>query len=231
MVMCGRSKPLLALLVVTIVTAPVRATGPIGRFHVSAAAGDDANPVTFPSAFTVTNTPTLDIAAASEFEGNSGETPLSFALTLSSPAPAGGLRVLATTLDGSATEGTDYVSLNESEFTIAAGESTTNVVVQMIGDTTDEPDETLTVTLLLPDGGAVFGASVGIATGTIRNDDASTAVLSIAPAADVAEGIAFYRELLGLEHLTVFPHLVGDPYAKADEQMARFAEEVLPLVG
>lgn len=49
--------------------------------------------------------------------------------------------------------------------------------------------------------------------------------------ADVAEGIAFYRELLGLEHLTIFPHLVGDPYAKADEQMARFAEEVLPLVG
>jgi alkanesulfonate monooxygenase SsuD/methylene tetrahydromethanopterin reductase-like flavin-dependent oxidoreductase (luciferase family) len=48
---------------------------------------------------------------------------------------------------------------------------------------------------------------------------------------EVAEGVAFYRDLLGLRHLTIFPHLLGDPYKKADEQMARFVEEVLPLVG
>ena len=48
---------------------------------------------------------------------------------------------------------------------------------------------------------------------------------------EVAEGVAFYRDLLGLEHLTIFPHLLGDPYKKADEQMARFIEEVVPLVG
>jgi alkanesulfonate monooxygenase SsuD/methylene tetrahydromethanopterin reductase-like flavin-dependent oxidoreductase (luciferase family) len=47
---------------------------------------------------------------------------------------------------------------------------------------------------------------------------------------EVAEGVAFFRDLLGLEHLTIFPHLLGDPYKKADEQMARFVEEVLPLV-
>ncbi|QQS24823.1 MAG: LLM class flavin-dependent oxidoreductase [Actinomycetota bacterium] len=47
----------------------------------------------------------------------------------------------------------------------------------------------------------------------------------------VAEGVAFYRELLGLEYLTIFPHMLGDPYKKADEQMARFMEEVVPLVG
>jgi alkanesulfonate monooxygenase SsuD/methylene tetrahydromethanopterin reductase-like flavin-dependent oxidoreductase (luciferase family) len=47
---------------------------------------------------------------------------------------------------------------------------------------------------------------------------------------DVAEGVAFYRDLLGVEHFTIFPHLLGDPYKKADEQMARFAEEVVPLV-
>lgn len=46
----------------------------------------------------------------------------------------------------------------------------------------------------------------------------------------VAEGVAFYRDLLGLEYLTIFPHLLGDPYKKADEQMARFMEEVVPLV-
>jgi alkanesulfonate monooxygenase SsuD/methylene tetrahydromethanopterin reductase-like flavin-dependent oxidoreductase (luciferase family) len=47
---------------------------------------------------------------------------------------------------------------------------------------------------------------------------------------EVAEGIAFYRDLLGLRHLTIFPHLLGDPYKKADEQMARFKEEVLTLI-
>lgn len=50
-------------------------------------------------------------------------------------------------------------------------------------------------------------------------------------AADVAEGVRFYQDLLGVEHLTIFPHLLGDPYAKADEQMARFVDEVLPLLG
>lgn len=47
---------------------------------------------------------------------------------------------------------------------------------------------------------------------------------------DVAEGVQFYRDLLGLEHLTIFPHLLGDPYKKANEQMTRFAEEVVPLL-
>jgi hypothetical protein len=35
---------------------------------------------------------------------------------------------------------------------------------------------------------------------------------------------------LGLEYLTLFPHMIGDSYKKADEQMARFTEDVLPLL-
>lgn len=46
----------------------------------------------------------------------------------------------------------------------------------------------------------------------------------------VAEGVQFYKDLLGLEHLTIFPHLLGDSYKKADEQMERFMTEVVPLV-
>jgi len=49
-------------------------------------------------------------------------------------------------------------------------------------------------------------------------------------AADVAEGVQFYQDLLGVEHITIFPHLLGDPYAKANEQMARFIQEVVPLL-
>lgn len=46
----------------------------------------------------------------------------------------------------------------------------------------------------------------------------------------VAEKVQEYKDLLGLEYLTIFPHLVGDPYSKACEQMERFATEVAPLV-
>ena len=53
----------------------------------------------------------------------------------------------------------------------------------------------------------------------------------IGTAEQVAEEVQFYRDLLGLEHLTIFPHLLGDSYDKANEQMTRFVEEVVPLLG
>ena len=52
----------------------------------------------------------------------------------------------------------------------------------------------------------------------------------VGPPEHVAAEIQFLKDLLGFEYLTVFPHLLGDSYKKADEQMARFAEEVMPLL-
>ena len=46
----------------------------------------------------------------------------------------------------------------------------------------------------------------------------------------VAAQVQDFRDLLGVESLTIFPHLLGDPYSKAEEQMERFMSEVLPLV-
>ena len=46
----------------------------------------------------------------------------------------------------------------------------------------------------------------------------------------VAEGVQFYKDLIGLDYITIFPHMLGDSYKKADEQMARFMHEVMPLV-
>jgi alkanesulfonate monooxygenase SsuD/methylene tetrahydromethanopterin reductase-like flavin-dependent oxidoreductase (luciferase family) len=46
----------------------------------------------------------------------------------------------------------------------------------------------------------------------------------------VAEAISEFQSLLGVEHLTIFPHLIGDSYVKAVEQMERFKSEVAPLV-
>ncbi len=52
----------------------------------------------------------------------------------------------------------------------------------------------------------------------------------VGTAEEVAADIQMYRDLLGCDYITIFPHLVGDPYSKAVEQMERFMTEVLPLV-
>ena len=52
----------------------------------------------------------------------------------------------------------------------------------------------------------------------------------VGTAEEVAEGVQMYRELLGIERLTLFPHLIGDPYQKASEQMSRFMSDVVPLL-
>jgi alkanesulfonate monooxygenase SsuD/methylene tetrahydromethanopterin reductase-like flavin-dependent oxidoreductase (luciferase family) len=46
----------------------------------------------------------------------------------------------------------------------------------------------------------------------------------------VAGQLQGLKELLGFENLTIFPHLLGDSYKKAEEQMARFMTEVAPLL-
>ncbi len=47
----------------------------------------------------------------------------------------------------------------------------------------------------------------------------------------VAEGIDHYRQELSLQELCLFPNFSGDSYAKTDEQLTRYAEEVRPLLG
>lgn len=52
----------------------------------------------------------------------------------------------------------------------------------------------------------------------------------VGTAEEVAEQVQDYKDLLGLDRLTIFPHLLGDPYTKAVEQMERFMTDVMPLV-
>jgi alkanesulfonate monooxygenase SsuD/methylene tetrahydromethanopterin reductase-like flavin-dependent oxidoreductase (luciferase family) len=52
----------------------------------------------------------------------------------------------------------------------------------------------------------------------------------VGTAEEVAEGIDFHRQAIGLENLAIFPNFAGDPYEETEEQMARFAGEVLPLL-
>ncbi len=111
--------------------------------------------------------PDVSISDANVVEGNSGTTDLTFDVTLSN-ASSSDVSVDYATSDSTATAGSDYTAASGT-LTIPAGDTSGTITVHAKGDTTYEPDETLTVTL----SGLVGGGSIpnDTATGTIRNDD------------------------------------------------------------
>ncbi|HEY2840404.1 MAG TPA: Calx-beta domain-containing protein [Pirellulales bacterium] len=121
----------------------------------------------------------ISVADTSVQEGNSGQTAMTFTLTLNRPA-VGPLQVTYGTEPGTATAAGDQKDFEGAAgfATIADGETSTTVTVEIDGDTTDEPDETLQLLLVNPSYGTV---PANPATGTIINDD-SPPTMSIAPA-------------------------------------------------
>jgi uncharacterized protein len=111
----------------------------------------------------------LSVSDVALDEGQGGPTTATFTVSLSSPAPPGGMTFDVATQDGSATlADNDYVALSLASQTIAAGGTTATFGVTVNGDTTDEPDEEffLNVTNVT---GALVGDGQG--RGTIQNDD------------------------------------------------------------
>ena len=118
--------------------------------------------------------PDVSISDASVVEGNSGTADLTFDVTLSN-ASSSDVSVDYATSDSTATVGSDYTAASGT-LTIPAGDTSGTITVHAKGDTTYEPDETLTVTL----SGLVGGGSItnDTATGTIRNDDKQPSTVS-----------------------------------------------------
>ena len=129
-------------------------TGTVGTARANGIITDDDAP------------PSLSIADSSATEGNTGQAPMSFSVSLSEVS---GFDVSAdfSTVDGSANAGSDYVAAN-GVISIPAGSLTAAVDVQVIGDTDEEANETFTVTLSNPANATLGDAS---AIGTITNDD------------------------------------------------------------
>ncbi|WP_420904253.1 Calx-beta domain-containing protein [Candidatus Magnetaquiglobus chichijimensis] len=112
------------------------------------------------------NPPTVSINSPSVTEGNSGTTNLTYTVTLSA-ASSKTITVDYATANGTASAGTDYTAATGT-LTFAAGETSKTFTVTVAGDTTDEPDETLTATLSTPSN-ATLGTASG--TGTLTDDD------------------------------------------------------------
>jgi predicted extracellular nuclease len=152
-------------------TFNVNLTGITGTTNATASAqGTIANDDTFP---------TVSIADASQNEGASGTSPMNFVITLSAPAPAGGVSVdYATNTGGTnpASTGTDYSS-SGGTVNIPENGTGTAVNVGINGDTDVEGDETFLVDLSNPSSNLVIGD--GEAVGTILNDDSVVPTFSI----------------------------------------------------
>ncbi len=115
--------------------------------------------------------PTLSIGDATIVEGDTGTTTANFTVTLSDPAPAGGVSFTVNTADGTtnpATAGSDYVAIVNGSGSISVGNTSTTVSVTINGDTTLEPNETFFVNLSSPSNATITD---GQGLGTIQDDD------------------------------------------------------------
>lgn len=123
----------------------------------------------------------LSISDAAVTEGNSGAVALVFTVQLSGSGKSGATVAYAST-DGTASAPTDY-AVAAGTLTFDRRNRTRTVSVQVAGDTTDEPDETLTVQLSNSSGATIAD---GTGVGTILDDDGVVAGPKVAAAGDIA---------------------------------------------
>jgi uncharacterized repeat protein (TIGR01451 family) len=112
--------------------------------------------------------PNLTINDVSLSEGNAGTTSFTFTVSLSAPAPAGGVTFDIATANGTAAAPGDYTLKSLPGQTIPAGSSTYSFTVLVNGDTTPETDETFFVNVTNVTNAIVTD---GQGQGTIVNDD------------------------------------------------------------
>ena len=94
--------------------------------------------------------------------------------------PASGVEVTVdyATADGTATAGADYTAASGTA-TIAAGQTSATITVPIIDDSLFEADETFTVTLSNPTGGAVISPTAGAATVAILENESPLAIVPV----------------------------------------------------
>ena len=126
--------------------------------------------------------PSFSIDSPSVTEGDTGSVNLTFTVTMS-PASTSQYTVnYADAGTGTATSGTDYTAVTANTLTFAATETSKTFTVSVTGDTVDESNETVVITLSNASTGTSISTSSG--TGTIRDDDPKFSIAD----ASVTEG-------------------------------------------
>ena len=126
--------------------------------------------------------PTVSVANATAVpEGNDPETTVDMSFTVALDAASGKTITVPYTLTGTATGGSDYETPATTSLSIAAGDVSGTIVIKVKGDTLNEPNETVIVTLSAPTHATVSTTDgAGTGTGTITDNDATpTATLKL----------------------------------------------------
>lgn len=128
--------------------------------------------------------PNLSINDVSLSEGNVGTTNFTFTVSLSAPAPAGGVTFDIATADGTATDvNNDFEPQSLTSQTIPAGESSYTFTVVVNRDVTFEPNEAFFVNVTNVTG-AIALDNQGV--GTILNDDCPTLNITVTETSGIA---------------------------------------------
>lgn len=150
----------------------------VGGSHTLAARATDAAGNTATSAVTnvtVDNTPpTISLSDAVIAEGNSGTRTAKVTFSLSFPS-TGTVTVAYSTVNQTATAGSDFNS-RSGTVTFPAGTTTVDQSFTVVGDTTDEPDETFLVRASDPMGATLLD---GTGVVTVTDDDPSLPAISV----------------------------------------------------
>lgn len=150
-----------------------------------------------------TTPPTISISDVSINEGNTGTVNAVLTLSLSA-ASTSNVAVNFATANGTATVGSDYTSQNGT-ITFAPGQTARTISIAILGDTQNEPNETVLVNLTNPSG-STMADSQGVI--TILNDDNANgpSSVSLTPTAAVdAPGV-----------VRTFTTVHSDPNGNAD---------------
>ena len=123
----------------------------------------------FARQFAISSPGALSINDVAQSEGNAGTTNFSFTVTRSGGSDGAVGATWTLTLSGAATAG-DFTAFPQTgTVSFAAGETSQTVTITVQGDFNNEADETFTVVLSAPTGGATITDGTGL--GTITNDD------------------------------------------------------------
>ena len=188
------------------------------RFHVNLTNAtttlpDQANPTTLTitdgqGVGTILNDDLMvTIEANTTFaEGNTGTGQFNIPVHLSQVSSHDVL-VTFTVAGGTATSGVDYTAPANLTVTIPAGQSSANIVLGVIGDTLDENDEAVNVTLT---GATNAQFAAGAVAATITDDDAAPSLTIINPTVTEGQDAVFTVTLSSPSAKTVDVHWVTE---------------------
>jgi chitinase len=119
--------------------------------------------------------PALSINDVAVTKGNAGTTPATFTVSLSNPSASPDSFYYDTT-PGTASPGRDYTEVNSTFVSLAPGQTSSTITVNVLGDTIAEGNETFSVYLFSPSG-ATIARSTGVA--KILDDDAGSGTTEV----------------------------------------------------